>query len=231
MIYPSMKKRLLLITLTLVHLCAFSQQLRNKYGDVYYDPNLYGSNFNSIEGSPYLDTEFKPAKINEISETKWVRFNAFEGKVEVKEKNGIIVLSDSDSYIISLQDGSNRIYETRTYEDELGNLKVSFFELLNHRQHYKLYLKEEIILTKAVKAEGYAQAEPAKFKRLGDTFYVIDFIGNSQKLLQIPSRMKSFLAMFPKKQKALKTFTKTNKLKTRNAEDLIEIFDFYFSDL
>jgi len=220
----------MLIVLAFVQLCAFSQQLRNKYGDIYYDANLYGNNYNSIEGSPYLDSEFKPAKINEISETKFVRFNAFEGKIEVKEKSGVIVLSDSDSYVITLQDGSNKIYETRNYEDEFGNSQVSFFELLKDHKNYRLYLKQDITLTKAVKAEGYAKAEPAKFKGPLDTFYVLDFIGNSQKLLPIPYRMKSFLTIFPQKHKALKSFIKEHKLKTRNAEDLIKIFDYYFSD-
>ncbi|MGB5378031.1 hypothetical protein [Muriicola sp.] len=225
-----MKKKLLLILLAFAQLGVFSQQLRNKYGDVYYDANLYDNNYESIEGSPYLDPEFKPAKINELNETKFVRFNAFEGKIEVKEKNGVIVLSDSDSYVISLQDGSNKIYETRTFKDESGNSQVSFFELLKEQPHYKLYLKESITLTKEVKAQGYAKAEPAKFKRAVDTFYVSDFMDNSRELLIIPYRMKGLLAMFPQKQKVLKSFTKEHKLKTRNAEDLIKIFDYYFSD-
>jgi len=220
------------LVLVFLPLFAFSQpQLRNRYGDVYYDANLYKNEYASVEGSPYLEPEFKPALINDLAETRGVRFDAFQGRVEVQEKNGIIILSDSGSYVIRLQDGSGRVYETHEYVDGDGNLNVSFFEVMKEQPSYKLFLKEEISFKKAKKAEAYASAEPARFEKANETYYISDFSAKPEKLVAIPFRMNKFLALFPGKQKLIKEYIKEQQLKIRTAEDLGQIFDFYFDSL
>ena len=205
------------------------QELRTKFGDVYYAADLYKTKYNALESTPYLNEVFTPAKINDISETKMVRFDAFEDRVEVMANaKKVVILQDSQFYSISLLDGSDKLYETKRYRDEKGNTKTSFFELIAHKDNYTLYLKEKIKFFKAENAKGYEAPKPAMFKKQKTTYYITDFKGQSNQLLRIPSKGKAFVAFFPSRSKPVRMFIKENKLKIDNSDDLMQIFDFYF---
>lgn len=207
------------------------QELRNRFGDVYYGANLYKTNYNAFEGSPYLNEEFTPAKINDVSETKLVRFDAFEDRVEIRvSENKVVILQVSEPYVISLLDGSDRVFETKKYLDDKGNTTTAFFELIANQKHYKLYLKEKIKFSKAEKAQGYGKAKPARFKKQNGIYYITDFIAPSGQLIRIPSKVKSFVAFFPNSSKPVRKFIKDNKLKIDKGDDLVKIFDFYFEN-
>ncbi|MET6991412.1 hypothetical protein [Sediminicola arcticus] len=224
-------KNILLIGFLLLHLTTYGQiELRGDLGDVYYSKDLYKTKYNSPAGSPYLNENFTPAKINDISETKLVRFDAFEDRVEIMvDENKVVILPDKTPFTISLLDGSDKLFETKSYLDEKGNLKTSFFELLSIQENYRLYLKEKIEFSKAVKAQGYQDAEPAIFKKQHGTYFITDFKGQSDQLLSIPSNFSKFLKFLPNHSKSMKMFIKTNKLKIDQDVDLLTIFDFYLS--
>ncbi len=223
-------KKVLLAILLLVNATAFGQtQLPTALGDVYYSTDLYKVQYDSPEGSPYLNPEFSPAKINNIRETKLVRFDAFEGRIEVMANSSqVIVLNPSQTFIISLLDGSDRKFETQAYIDEKGSKKNSFFELLATQENFKLYFKEKIKLFKAKKAQAYKAGEPAQFRRIKATYYITDFKNNSETLIGVPQSKKSFAEFFPKHTKEIKDLIKKKKLKISKREDLVEIFEFYF---
>lgn len=224
-------KNLLLLGFLLLNLSIYGQiELRGDLGDVYYSKDLYKSKFNSPAGSPYLNENFTPAKINDINETKLVRFDAYEDRIEIMvDENQVVILPDTGSYTISLLDGSDKIFETKSYLDEKDNLKTSFFELIDQQENYRLYLKEKIAFTKAVKAQGYQESQPAMFKKQKESYFITDFKGQTDQLFKIPYKNKNFLALFPLHSKSMKTFIKDKKLKIDEGDDLIEIFNFYFS--
>lgn len=225
-----MKKMILMVSLSVSCFTLFGQQqLRNDLGDTFFVPNLYKTKYDSPEGSPYLNEEFVPAKINNIAETQLVRFDATLGKVEVMiTRDKVVALDNSKPYTISLIDGSNKVYKTFKYKDEYGNEKTSFFELLDSSLSYKLYLKENKRFYKKVKAQGYAEEEPAHFKKIKSEFYVTDFKNQSERLLFIPQKLKPFTEFFQDDSKSIKAFIKDNKLKINDANDLVKIFKFYF---
>lgn len=226
------KKTCLLGFLLINPIIHAQQELRTKFGDVYYATDLYKTKYNAPESTPYLNEVFTPAKINNISETKMVRFDAFEDRVEVMvNAKKVVILQDSQSYSISLQDGSDKLYETKSYRDEKGNAKTSFFELIAHKENYKLYLKEKIKFFKAEKAQGYESPKPAMFKKQKTTNYITDFKGQSDQLLRIPSKVRSFMEFFPNRSKSVRMFMRDNKLKIDNGDDLVKIFDFYFDNI
>ena len=224
-------KHLFIVGFLLLNFTAYAQiELRGDLGDVYFSKDLYKTKYNSPAGSPYLNESFTPAKINDIKETKLVRFDAYEDKVEIMvDENQFVILTDSQPYTISLLDGSNKIFETKTYLDEKGNLKSSFFELIAKQENYKLFLKEKIEFTKAVKAQGYQDSQPAMFKKQKESYFISDFKGQSEQLLKIPNKFKNFLKLFPAHSKTIKTFIKDNKVKIDKGDDLVKIFDYYFS--
>lgn len=226
-----MMKHLLLFGFLLLNLTIYGQiELRGNLGDVYYSADLYKTKYNSPGGSPYLNENFTPAKINDISITKLVRFDAFESRVEIMvDDNKVVILPDSEPYTITLLDGSDKVFITKGYIDEKGIAKTSFFELIANNENYRLYLKEEIKFEKAVKEQGYQEGKPAMFKKQKETYYISDIKGHSDQLLKIPYKSKNFLELFPDHSKKLKTFIKENKLKIDKGDDLIEIFEFYFN--
>ena len=212
-------------------LCSCSihaQQLRNDLGDVYYEPNFYMTKYDGPEGSPYLNETFTPAKIKGIEKTQLVRFDAVEGNVEVMiSEQQVLVLNNTKKYSISLADGSDKVYETREFVNNKGDVNTSFFELLESTTNYKLYLKEEKKFFEKVQAQGYAAEKPARFEKIRDTYYVTDFKNGSEKLIPLPSKMKAFLAFFGDQGASVKKFIKDEKLKVDKTEDLVRILDYY----
>ena len=226
-----MKKSIVFGVLLISAAVCGQQELRNRFGEVYYAANLYTTNYNAFEGTPYLNEEFTPAKINDVSETKLVRFDAFEDRVEIRvSANKVVILQASEPYVISLLDGSDRIFETKKSLDEKGNTTITFFELIANHKDYKLYLKEKIKFSKAEKAQGYDKAKPATFKKQHAAYYITDFKTPSGQLIRIPSKVKSFVAFLPKSSKPIKKFIKDNKIKKDKGDDLVKIFDFYFEN-
>ncbi|NAS12044.1 hypothetical protein [Poritiphilus flavus] len=222
-----MKKTILVI----VFLCFLSyssaqQILRTELGNVFYGTNKYKTEYNSPEGTPYLNESFTPAKINDISKTHFVRFNGYSGEVEVKVSEGrVVVLNEGDFFAIKLLDGSNTEYQTLSYLDEKGKRKHSFFQLLSNSEGYKLYLKQKVNYYKEVKAEAYKEAQPPRFKPGKPEFY-FSTANDPKELTLIPQKTNGFLKLFPEKSQELKKFIKSKKLKLNRKEDLMSIFEY-----
>lgn len=224
-----MKNVILIVSLLVSCFTVFGQEQRTYFGDVYFVPGKYKTIYNSPEGSPYLNEEFVPAKINNITDTQLVRFDAVLGNVEVMiTKSKVVTIENSKLYTISLMDGSNKVYKTLKYADANGNENTSFFELLDSTLIYKLYLKENKRFFKKVKAQGYAEEKPAQFKKVKSEFYVTDFKSQSERLLYIPQKLKPFTEFFQEDSKSIKNFIKDNKLNIGDANDLVKIFKFHF---
>jgi hypothetical protein len=224
-----MKKMILILSLSVSCFAVFGQEQRNYFGDMYFVPGKYKTIYNSPEGSPYLNEEFVPAKINNITDTQLVRFDAVLGNVEVMITGSkVVALDNSKLYIISLVDRSNKVYKTLEYVDLDGIENTSFFELLDSTLNYKLYLKENKKFVKKVKAQGYAEEIPAQFKKVKSEFYVTDFKSQSDQLLYIPQKLKPFTEFFQEDSKSIKNFIKENKLNIGDANDLVKIFKFHY---
>lgn len=224
-----MKNVIFIVSLLVSCFTVFGQEQRNYFGDVYYVPGKYKTIYNSPEGSPYLNEEFVPAKINNITDTQLVRFDAVLGNVEVMiTASKVVTIDGTKPYTISLIDGSNKVYKILKYADVNGNANTSFFELLDSTLNYKLYLKENKKFFKKVKAQGYAEETPAQFKKVKSEFYVTDFKSQSEQLLYIPQKLKPFTEFFQEDSKSIKNFIKDNKLNIGDANDLVKIFKFHF---
>ncbi len=181
------------------------------------------------EGSRYLNEEFTPARINNIEGTQFVRFNAVEGTIELKDNDKILTLSQSYVYVIKLLDGSDKTYETHSFTDEDGAITNSFFEKLYTSEKFALFLKERIIYIPAKKAKSsYEQDVPGKFKKGNTIFYVTDLSHQSDLLFEVPKKRKKLSSLFKKHIKPIEKFIKKEGLKTDGEEDIIKIINFYF---
>lgn len=216
----------------LIGLNARSQELKNKFGENYYTPDLYQKEYKEAEGSPYLNEEFKPARINNIEEIKLVRFDALNDQVEIMVKNNsLMILDDSQPYTISMLDGSKKLYKTKSYLYDKGENKTSFFELIYENDEFELYKKERIRFYKEKEAQPYQESQPANFKKDPNTFYINNFAGNNNILIQLSNKTNRFIEIFPEDSAEMKRYIKEEKLDLDQTDDLIQIFRYYFDNL
>lgn len=209
-----------------------SQELKNKFGENYYTRGLYQKEYKEAKGSPYLNEEFKPAKINNIEEIILVRFDALNDQVEIMAKNNsFMILDNSRPYTISVLDGSKKRYKTKSYLHDKGENKTSFFEIIYENDEFELYKKERIRFYKEKEAQPYQESQPANFKKDPNTYYINNFAGKNNILIQLSNKTNRFIEIFPEGSAEMKRYIKEEKLDLDQTDDLIHIFRYYFENL
>lgn len=211
---------------------AQQQELKDKtLGEVLYLVNSQNPKYEKIEGSPYLKEQFSPCKINDSRETKFVRFNVVENKIEIRvDESKALKLSYSDSYRINLLDGSDNIYETKSYLNDKSDSEKTFFELIHESDKFRLYRKERIkyIYKLDTKRTGYEDEKSAKFLKVNDVYYVEDLIKPSKNIVAVPRKKKKIQSFFKEHSSSVEKFIKKGKLNPTQTKDLVKILDFYF---
>jgi len=188
--------------------------------------------YDNTEGSPYLNEVFTPAKINDSRETKFIRFNVVENRIEVKvDESRALRLDYSAFYRIKLLDGSNKIYETHSYLNEKGNPENAFFELIHEDAKFRLFLKERIkyIYKPDTKKTGYDEEKSAKFLKVRDVYYLENLVKPSNNIMAVPRKKKNLSILFNDHSKSIAKFIKDEKLGLDEKNDLIAIFNFHFN--
>ncbi len=230
-----MKIKLTVFVICLITSVVFSQtqEIRDQPLDqVAYLVNSKNPKYASVEGSPYLNVAFSPAKINGSKQTKLVRFNAVDNAIEVKiDSTKILTLKKSESYTIKLLDPSSKEYQTHTFKNDEGRNDNSFFELVHSRNNYRLYLKERIKYIEPVKNKNpYQEDSSAKFLKVRDVFYINNFLSLSPELIEIPKKKKQFINLFKDRSSGIQKFIKKEKLDNEDLNDIVKIFDYYFGE-
>ncbi len=217
---------LLFITL----LCA---QTQNVSGDIMdtsaYLESLTNPIYDKIEGSPYLQETFVPARINGAEETKFVRFNAFDNAIEINLGNGqMMILDKRTTYLIDVLDGSNRVYQTLSYRNDEDQIEMSFFERIHGDEMFSLFLKERVKLVRGVKdQQAYGGEKADKFLKVNDAYFISNFRSKIPDLLEVPRKRKDFFRFFPKREKEIEKFVKDKKLDVNAPKDILIIFEYY----
>lgn len=185
-----------------------------------------------VDGSPYLNEAFVPAKISNITKTQLIRFNVVENRIEVQvDDEKIKYLSLTQNYLIKLMDASQKEYVTASYIDEDGKTSTTFFEKIYADDKFRLYKKEGIkYIPRKKAASSYEQDVPARLHRLKDDYYTTDFLNSTQKLIKVPEKKKNLAGFFGNKSKEIGKLMKKEKLKLDKGEDLISILKIYFQD-
>ena len=200
--------------------------LQDDFRGVYINPSLYGQRYEIEEGSPYLNLEFGPAKIGDRKKTYLVRFNAYEGSVEVWiQVNKVIELNNSSDERIKMLDGSNKEYVITTYLGPKGDLKKGFLEELKVTNSYTLYKKEIAKYFEKVKAGAYKEEIPARFEMATPQFY-FKLVDDDATIRYLSNNKKKFLSIFDSQNTdKIKELIKKEKLSLTKKEDIIRILD------
>lgn len=199
-------------------------------GSSLFVEDLDTSKYEAIDGSPYINTEFVNAKINDVEKTQFIRFNVFDNIIEVQmETEKTVMLNLENDYDIQLLDGSNKQYRTAFYLKD-GMKTKSFFEVINDSEKYSLYKLERKLLQEEQKAEAFKERQLPKFIEDNPLFFITDSNSDSPVLLELPRKKKKFITQFDKKGKALEKYMKQEKLNFKEKDDLIQLMDFVFAE-
>lgn len=232
----SLKRLVFIVAFGMVTVAAYGQarvtvRQNGANTELYFTKAVKAPSYNEVVGSPYLYEEFVPAKVNDIDQTLFVRFNVYDNSIEFKGDDGkIYAMPKSNDYVIELLNGSNKVYETQAYDGDRNEMGNTFFEKVYSDDGFGLYLKETIVFIPVKMAKNsFETNKPAKFKKGKADFYFQQLADDTPTLLKLPKREKQFLKIFDEHSAAVKEFIKKEGLDLEETTDLIRFLKFYFA--
>lgn len=183
---------------------------------------------NTIEGTVYIQKNYMPAKLtlNDVTKIYNIRYNAYSDEFEIENEGkqpGALNKKINNLLIVFVDD--NKTYESLYYVNDDGNtLKGYFVHVGNPNSKHRLLVKESITFVEKKPAEtSYDKSQPAKFKRLKDSYYIAS---NNNPAIEFPKKKKDFAKVFPEKHKEILGFIKKNKIKTSKESDIKQLMTF-----
>lgn len=174
--------------------------------------------YDEIKGSPYVDENFKQARVAENYEEVAVRYNSYTDEVEFKKDGKVSVLPKSSTFSKIL---IKTPLQTIVYLETGDDLKGYFFELISGK--VSLYKKVKTIFKDFVpSSNSYLTDKPAEFKKQESVYYLKienDFIKK-------PKNIKDITDYYPENKEKLNLFVKNNKIKFNQEEDLEKLVSF-----
>jgi len=177
-----------------------------------------------IEGSPYLNEEFIKGTVYTTNKYQYndipLRYNIYNGDVEFKTPDNKILAIAASETIEKIVFGNY----TLEYIPYISVKKAeNGYLLVLSKGKVSLYAKPEITYVAPTKAAAYKDAEPAKFQRRNDTFYLR--IGSET--AKSVGNKKDLNGAFPDHQAEIEAFLKKNKISTSKADELKSLVEFY----
>ncbi len=178
-----------------------------------------------VVGSQYVDSEFGYAQFSDYDKDFLMRYNAYKDFMEVKVKDSVFVLPKNLNYEITFR------YPEKTYKlfqyNNSNQVKTGLFVVVKEMETNSLLRKETVEITpEHFPKNGFDPYKPASFKRVSDVFYV-GYKNNTAE--ELPSNKKDILSLFGEKAQIVESQVKKMKWNFKRSDDLIEIFNYYYS--
>ena len=179
-----------------------------------------------IKGSPYLEDNFVKGTVYTTTKAQYVdvplRYNIFNDQIEFRAEDSSIQALATPEIVEKVEIGKYKmVYAPYSIAKKI---KKGFFIVLEEGKA-SLYSKPNIIFKDATEPAPYKEAEPAKFIRKSDEYYIQ--VGNSQ--AKMVGNKKDLYEIFPDNIKQIETFIKKQKIKTNDPESLKELVIYYNS--
>lgn len=167
-----------------------------------------------IEGSVYLDKEYRMAKISGVEGIWPIRYDAFRDEIEVKKDKEIFALKKETTFNeINFVDKDERIVYA---EYELDNKKLTgyLFEVLK-TPATKLYKKHTIIFKKAKEATTTLEiSTPNRFLTQDPIYYLKD--DSLPYFIQLDKKAKNLMSVKPEQKSEITNCLKKSNLNLSN---------------
>jgi len=177
-----------------------------------------------VKGSPFFNDEFLIGTVyaNNIKPFKaYLRYDAFNDEIQMKENKKIIALLKSDSIKVEIE---NKFFEIHDYQDN-DVFKKGFFISLTEGGIVRLLSKHSKVFIEGSRASNsYGADRPSAFK--DETDYYLNINGT---LTKIELKKKDILLKLGNKKKELENYISLNKLKLKKEYDFIQLVNFYNS--
>ncbi|QFG52357.1 hypothetical protein [Chryseobacterium sp.] len=186
----------------------------NKVLEDMWFKTVFNQNIADVEGTPYYEKNFQPAKLTGTNETLSARYNVYHDNLEFIKDEKIMVVPKEEVY---------RSFHFMLTDEKIDLINDSYYFHIFQGKNYQAYRKPKIKFQKYKKAtSGYVDDTPAKFLKLPDTYYTLI----SDKLVELPSNPKAFASLFPARKDEIQKFIKTNNIKLTTDADIKRVMRF-----
>ncbi|HPF51856.1 MAG TPA: hypothetical protein PK335_09800 [Draconibacterium sp.] len=179
-----------------------------------------------IQGSPYLNDEFIKGSIYTLSKTQYadipLRYNIYNDEIEFETEDKKVAALDAPEVVEKVTFG-NYTMEYIPFE-VAKKVKKGFFEILL-KGKASLYARPDVEFHQAKAPQPYKDAEPAKFIRKADNYYLrfgmepAVSCGNKKELVE----------SFPEHKNEMEAFIKKNKINVKKEDELKKLVEYYNS--
>lgn len=176
------------------------------------------------EGSPYVNEEYLPVKVNGQDIIYSGRYNAYSDEMEIMtmESDSPIALDLRIDYTVTFVN-NNKTYKTVSHPNPKGKMVKGFLVHVHSTENFNLFKKENVKFQDKIPAKSSYQSEkPAKFIKDDDVYY-LQFKNGEVKM--IPNKRKEIHEIFRDKHSELKDFIKEEKIDSDDKDDLIKLIN------
>lgn len=181
---------------------------------------------NDIKGSPYLQDDFVQGTVFTISKQQFVdiplRYNIYNDQMEFKTPDNKVQAMAAPETVEKIQ--YNDVEMIYTPFSNVKKIRKGFFTVME-KGNASLLSRSEVVFKEAEEPGAYKEAEPARFQRKADSYYIK--VGEAQ-AKKINSK-KELVNLFPENKNEITSFIKKNKVKHTKPESLIALVKYYNS--
>lgn len=193
--------------------------------EIFIDPSNKDENlrYDQIKGSPYVIDTFQEAVMRGQKKIYLIRYDAFKGVIQYKEKGKddvLKLLSAQNSYTLDIVH-KDQSYVVLTYPDSKKGFGLVIW---SNKKGIELIKKQTITFEKGRNAkDGYGTDVPDSFSKIEEKYFIR--LEENGEVVEIPSKKKDIFELLGKdvEQKA-----KEEKLNPKKEEDLIKLFDWKY---
>lgn len=191
-----------------------------------YEPINYTLNYEEIEGNAYLNEKLIEGYVKFVNGdtiAAYMRYNIYEDGIEYLDGENIFLIDNVNQLDHVYIGSDNFVY----LEYQFGNEYNEGYLIEKVSGNCKLYLKPVVKFEEAeAPLTGYHQAQPPTFQRRPSQWYVSK---NNGPVSQIDLTKSDLKKIFGNQFYTLDDFKKREKLKLRNEEDVVTLFEYFNS--
>ncbi len=216
-------------------ICAFKCFCQNQgTNGTYYvlDPNHAGKIFhnptsetNRILGTPYTQTKFAYAEIENIPDKHFMRYNAYSDNFEfITFKNDTLEMEKMDNINNITFTKPYKKYSYLNYISNTKGRKKGYLVEMYTKGDFLLYKKEAVTFYAGKKAKNTLETDiSANYSKVSYSYFFKTKTGN---IIPFPENKKQLIKLYPDKKQEIETFIKENKVSFSEDYDRIKIIDF-----
>lgn len=220
---------------TLISITAFSQAngLNNRYevmdpatsGKIFHNPVYEAS---KPKGSQYLNQMFASAKVDNVEQNSFMRYNVFKDEFEfISTKNDTLILDKIADFANITFVATKTKYKYVNYTNNNGKPTNGYLIALYEKGDFILFKKQNITFYEEKIAKTSLETNmPAKYVKADDFYYLKN---KEAGIIEFPSNKKGLVKLYPERKAAIEAFIKANDIDFDLEKDMKKIIDFLAS--